>query len=689
MAALNTRKENTAWSNAMGNSRLEGDLFSQWKLRVLCLFLYPFLPIITFFVLVGIFKVPILIIAFTIAVVLAIVGSAGSAYIKIMKADRLFVDGVSVIYTGESKATFLYLLKEKFLNVVTLGIWWVGGFGTRLTSKERYAKTTRDNESSNLKRSGFIGKVLHIIVPKIIITSIPIILMIFTHLIPIRSRSELFWTELARAGTRLTNPTMNLWGLTKALARSGVESFKNPVYYNEVTTLLITAILVFIAVSLLIPWYRYKMIKWEIDNTSVDGYRFRFKATYGEYSAVTYINFLMLSIPSVLYILLLVNKAKIIPSLWLVLLILDIIVLWLLMGYTSCLSARLRAENTVVVKPVGSSGIPWERYMVPEKELSLSFIESEKDVFNPTVRRKNATYFKRYWTLYALMAIPLIYLLVFKYIPMLYIQIGFKQNNIYIPVSDVSWANEYGFAWLNNAFKTRDFLLALRNTLMLNGLDLIVGFPAPIILALLLNELVFKRYKRIAQTVFYMPHFLSWVIIASLALQLFNGPTGLVNQVTELFGGSPLRPFENNVQWVVMYVLLGVWQGAGWGTIIYLAAIAGISPDLYEAASIDGASRWRKMWHITLTGIRPTIIILLIMRMGSIIGSDFERPFALRNNLIIEVSDMISIFIYQRGILGMQFPLTAAVGIFQSVICLIFLFAANALAKRVGERGIL
>ena len=431
-----------------------------------------------------------------------------------------------------------------------------------------------------------------------------------------------------------------------------------------------------------------KMLKNEVDGTAIDGYRFRFTATNGSHSGNFYLNLLMVFVPLALFGALIFNRARIIPAVYFVLIILTYVLLVAVLGLCSYLSARFRIRHTSVLAPT-SRQIPWGDYMVSEAALQLPLIESEREVFNAAERRKMASYFRRYWTLYAMLALPVIYLIIFKYVPMLFIQIGFKQNNIVVPISDVSWASEYGFGWLFDAFRARDFRLALRNTLMLNGLDLVLGFPAPIILAILLNELVFKKYKRVAQTVYYMPHFLSWIIISSLAIQLFNGTDGLINQWLAALGSSGIRPFEQNVQWVVMYILLGIWQGAGWGTIIYLAAISGINPEYYEAASIDGASRWQKIWHITLTGLRPTIIILLIMRLGSIVGSDFERPYALRNPLITEVSDQLSVFIFQRGIRGMQFPLTAAVGIFQSIICLIFLISANALAKKVGERGVL
>jgi putative aldouronate transport system permease protein len=297
-------------------------------------------------------------------------------------------------------------------------------------------------------------------------------------------------------------------------------------------------------------------------------------------------------------------------------------------------------------------------------------------------------YFRRYWTLYLLLALPVVFFVIFRYIPMSYIQIAFKKYSIIKSPWEMDWAANNGFEYFIKAFKNRDFIFALRNTLTLNLLDLLIGFPAPILLALLLNELPFPRFKRITQTVAYMPHFLSWIIISGLALQLFAPSTGLVNILLNRLGHDSIPFLNSPSHWVGTYIGLGVWQSAGWNTIIYLAAITGISPELYEAAAVDGAGRMRRIWHITLPGLRPTIVVLLIMSLGRILGSEFDRPFALSNPLVIGVSNVISTFVYTNGIRGLQFSLTTAVGLFQSVICVIFLFAANAFAKRFGERGI-
>jgi putative aldouronate transport system permease protein len=185
-----------------------------------------------------------------------------------------------------------------------------------------------------------------------------------------------------------------------------------------------------------------------------------------------------------------------------------------------------------------------------------------------------------------------------------------------------------------------------------------------------------------------MPHFLSWVIIAGLAMQLFAPSTGLVNIVLNELGFDSV-PFINEPKhWVLTYILLGVWQSVGWNAIIYMAAITSINPELYESAAMDGAGRLRKIWHVTLPGLRPTIIVMLILSLGRILGSDFDRPYALSNPLVQSVSDVIATFVYTNGIRGLQFSLTVAVGLFQSVVCVIFLFMANMLSKKFGERGI-
>ena len=297
-------------------------------------------------------------------------------------------------------------------------------------------------------------------------------------------------------------------------------------------------------------------------------------------------------------------------------------------------------------------------------------------------------YLKRYWQLYVLLFLPMFYLLIFKYEPMKYVLIAFKNYSIVQNVWEMPWAKNHGMEYFIQAFHNRDFLNALKNTICLNLLDLVIGFPVPIIFALIINELRFKKFKKTIQTIAYMPHFLSWVIIYGLAIQLFTPSTGLINMLITKCGGQAV-PFLNDPgKWVGTYIFLGIWQSFGWNSIIYLAAIAGISPELYEAASVDGAGRLRQMWHITLPGIKSTIVVLLIMALGNIIGSAFDRPFALQNNLVMQNAEVISTFVYKNGIKGLQFSLTTAVGLFQSVVGVIFLLTANWLSRKLGERGL-
>ena len=300
-----------------------------------------------------------------------------------------------------------------------------------------------------------------------------------------------------------------------------------------------------------------------------------------------------------------------------------------------------------------------------------------------SLRRIN--YIKRMWMLYVMLILPIAFFAIFRYIPMTNIVIAFKDYNMFRWVWDSPWA---GIKWFNQAFHSRDFYNAVRNTIWLNFLDLVIGFPAPVILAILLNELTVNWYKRITQTLVYLPHFLSWIIISGMAIMLFAPGSGIVNILLSRIGIGPIDFLMNNRLWVGTYVGLGVWREMGWGTIIYLAAITGINPELYEAAEVDGAGRFKRIWHITLPGLRPTIVVLLIMNLGRILSSEFDRPYTLGNPRVMQVADVISTMVYRVGIRSFQFSYTAAIGLFQSVVCAIFLVAANAMAKKVGERGI-
>jgi putative aldouronate transport system permease protein len=294
---------------------------------------------------------------------------------------------------------------------------------------------------------------------------------------------------------------------------------------------------------------------------------------------------------------------------------------------------------------------------------------------------------KSNYILYIMISLPMLYFVLFRYIPMTNIVIAFKDYNVFKTVWESPWAKDI-FKYFKMAFSSLDFMRALRNTILLNFLDLVAGFPVPIILALLLNEITHKKFKRITQTILYMPHFLSWIIISGMALQIFAPENGLINILLSRMGYNTIPFLSNSLLWIITYVCLGVWQSAGYNTIVYLAAITGINPELYEASEIDGAGRMRRIWNVTLPGIRPTIVVMLILNLGRILNISFDRPYAMGNFLVRNYSDVISTYVYRVGIQSQQFSLDTAVGLFQSLVCVIFLIAANMISERLGERGI-
>ncbi|MBB6731939.1 ABC transporter permease [Cohnella zeiphila] len=312
-------------------------------------------------------------------------------------------------------------------------------------------------------------------------------------------------------------------------------------------------------------------------------------------------------------------------------------------------------------------------------------LEKRKTIENPLKRKKGFEYYiKRDFLLYLMLCIPVAYIVLFKYAPMYGIQIAFKDYNIFQGAGKSPWND---FATFKQIFSSLQFYQVVRNTLVLNGLDLIVGFPAPILLALLINELIWTKFKKVSQTILYLPHFLSWVIIGGIVAQLLS-PTGMINSLITHMGGEPLPFLTNKYAWVATYAFIGVWQNAGWGTILYLAAMTGIDRQLYEAADVDGSGRLGKIWYVTLPGIRPTIVILLILQLGNIMAINFDRPFNVQNNLVMDFGDVISTYVYRVGIQSANFSVGAAVGLFQSVICLIFLLTSNFISRKLGDNGI-
>lgn len=317
--------------------------------------------------------------------------------------------------------------------------------------------------------------------------------------------------------------------------------------------------------------------------------------------------------------------------------------------------------------------------------MNRSSAKTNPILLQTSLRHRLAEGFKRDYQLYLLLVLPIMYFIVFKYIPMYGAVIAFQDYSIFEGVTGSEWV---GFENFRQLFEMTQFYVAVRNTLMLNFLDLVFSFPAPIILAILLNELSVVWYKKLAQTILYLPHFISWIIIGGLVYQMFATNGGLVNNLIVSLGFDPVPFLTDKLAWLSVYLGTGIWQSAGWGTIIYLAALTGINKELYEAADVDGAGRLRKIWYITLPGIRSTVVVMLIMQLGHIMTIGFERPFVMGNALVMDYAEVISTFVYKAGLQSAQFSLATALGLFQALVGLVFVIAANKIAKRFGEQGI-
>lgn len=294
-------------------------------------------------------------------------------------------------------------------------------------------------------------------------------------------------------------------------------------------------------------------------------------------------------------------------------------------------------------------------------------------------------YMKQHKWLYIMLLPGLLYFILFKYVPMGGLVIAFKDYSPFRGIWGSAWV---GLGQFKKFFDTPDFLRLLRNTLGISLLQLVLYFPAPIILSLFLNEVRHSGYKRLVQTLVYVPHFVSWVIVASLTYQLFNVSDGVVNVVYKAITGHTFDILSKSSTFWGLIVGQDIWREAGYGTIIYLAALAGVDQEMYEAARVDGAGRWRLMWHITLPAIKGTIIMMLILRVGGLLNTGYEQIFLMRNDLNIEMADVFDTYIYTRGIQNGQYSFSSAAGMFKSIVGLILVLGSNKIAKMAGESGI-
>jgi putative aldouronate transport system permease protein len=287
--------------------------------------------------------------------------------------------------------------------------------------------------------------------------------------------------------------------------------------------------------------------------------------------------------------------------------------------------------------------------------------------------------------LYLLISPGLIYFFLFKYVPIWGLIISFQD---YLPFLGISGSEWVGFKHFERFFTEPTFWMLFKNTLILFGLNLVFVFPVPIILALMLNEVRQPFFKRTVQTMVYVPYFLSWVIVVSLTFILLTPEGGMINKLIEALGGQSTNFLASESWFRPIYIIQIIWKEAGWGTILYLAAMAGIDTQLYEAARMDGAGRLRQLWHITLPGIRGVIVMLLILKVGSVLELGFDHIFLMLNSMNREVAEIFDTYVYTTGIKQGQFSYSTAIGMFKSVVGLIMVLIANRIAKLFGEEGI-
>ncbi|CAM5701311.1 putative protein LplB [Streptomyces afghaniensis 772] len=285
---------------------------------------------------------------------------------------------------------------------------------------------------------------------------------------------------------------------------------------------------------------------------------------------------------------------------------------------------------------------------------------------------------RRDWQLYSLAILPLLFFLVFRYLPMIGNVIAFRR---FEPGGSIFGEEWVGLRYVQMFLNDPTFWQVFRNTLWIGGLTLLFCFPVPIVLALLLNEVRRRSLKRFVQSVSYLPHFLSIVIVAGITMQMLASD-GPVNHLLGWFGHEPIRFIQEPEWFRTIYVGSEIWQTAGWGTILYLAALTTIDEDLYEAARIDGANRWQQIWHVTLPGIRPTMVTLLILNIGAFMAVGFEKVLLLYNPLTYPTADVISTYVYRSGVESNSFSYAAAIGLFEAVIGLVLITSANQLSRR-------
>lgn len=302
-----------------------------------------------------------------------------------------------------------------------------------------------------------------------------------------------------------------------------------------------------------------------------------------------------------------------------------------------------------------------------------------------TSRSAITAHLQKYIWLYILLLPGLTYLIIFKYGPMYGVIIAFKDFRLARGI----WGSEWiGFENFHYLFTSKTFFLVFKNSIILSLLTLICGFPAPLILALLLNEFRLQTYKRAIQSVLYLPHFISWVVVAGIVISFLSPGRGVVSHIVSFLGWEPQAYLLSSDHFRAILILSGIWKGAGWGTIVYLAALSGIDQNLYEAAIIDGVNRFQRVWYVTIPGIASTVVVLLILSMGGILSNGFEQIYMLYSPMVYNVADVFETYTFRVGLMEGRFSYGTAVGVFQSFVGMILILVTNAIARRLGEQGL-
>ncbi|HFN9660492.1 TPA: ABC transporter permease [Streptococcus pneumoniae] len=291
---------------------------------------------------------------------------------------------------------------------------------------------------------------------------------------------------------------------------------------------------------------------------------------------------------------------------------------------------------------------------------------------------------QKYWILYLMMIPATVLLILFTYGPMYGIIMDFQDFTVFKGYTGSPFV---GLKHFQRLFSDPLFYRLFKNTFMVGVLDFLFSFPAPLIFALILNEVRKVRFKSVVQSISYLPHFIPLVVMVGIIFELF-GSYGIINSLLSSLGMEPISFFTKSEWFLPLYIGSGVWKTIGWGSIIYMGALTNIDSTLYEAADMDGANRWHKMWHVTLPSLRPTVVTLFILNAGGIMQVGFEKVFLMSSPATYEVSDVLSTYVYRQGILNSDFSYSAAVGLFNNIVALLFVLLANKIAKKLGEEGI-